>query len=257
MASPRKKSPRAPSIALDEAIDRVNKVYGKERRHAVPTDVVAQDLGYKSANNGAALSMLASLRYYGLLERPKDGHLAVSKEFESYTYAPNESMRAKILHQWLRTPPIFAEMLDKYAEHLPSDATLRYDLIQQGFTPAGAESFIQVFRRSVSFAGTPAEVEDGSPNVEVRSEDSSQPIAQAVPVVDPAVNTQRQGDPPTMAELVTAPNSIPDTAGMDQIPVRLGRGRRAWLVVPQPFYNADKERLKAQIDLLLADDDEG
>lgn len=256
MASPRKKSPRAPSIPLDEAIDRVNKVYGKERRHAVPTDVVAQDLGYKNANNGAALSMLASLRYYGLLERPKDGHLAVSKEFESYTYAPDESMRAKILHQWLRTPPIFAEMLDKYAEHLPSDATLRYDLIQQGFTPAGAESFIQVFRRSVSFAGAPAEVEDGPPNVEARPEASSQPIAQAVPVVDPAIDHQRQPPPPRMAELV-APSSTPDAAGMDQIPVRLGRGRRAWLVVPQPFYKADKERLKAQIDLLLADDDEG
>ena len=44
---------------------------------------------------------------------------------------------------------------------------------------------------------------------------------------------------------------------IDQIPVRLSGGRRAWLVVPIPFYTADKSRLKAQIDLLLAEDEEG
>lgn len=42
----------------------------------------------------------------------------------------------------------------------------------------------------------------------------------------------------------------------DRIPVRLTAGRKAWLEIPTPFYAADKARLKAQIDLLLAEDDE-
>jgi hypothetical protein len=41
----RKKSPRAPSISLDEALERVLRIYEKEKRHAAPTEVVVQDMG--------------------------------------------------------------------------------------------------------------------------------------------------------------------------------------------------------------------
>ena len=47
-----------------------------------------------------------------------------------------------------------------------------------------------------------------------------------------------------------------DDGELDRIPVRLPGGRRAWLSIPTPFYAADKERLKAQIDLLLTEEDE-
>jgi hypothetical protein len=41
----------------------------------------------------------------------------------------------------------------------------------------------------------------------------------------------------------------------DRIPIRLTGGRRAYVEVPTPLYESDKLRLKAQIDLLLADED--
>jgi hypothetical protein len=40
----------------------------------------------------------------------------------------------------------------------------------------------------------------------------------------------------------------------DRIPIRLPGGRRAWLEIPPVFYEADKARIKAQIDLLLTED---
>ncbi len=46
-----------------------------------------------------------------------------------------------------------------------------------------------------------------------------------------------------------------DEGDLDRIPVRLPGGRRAWLLIPAPFYNADKARLKAQIDLLFTEED--
>ena len=49
-------------------------------------------------------------------------------------------------------------------------------------------------------------------------------------------------------------NEVP--ASYDRIPVRLSAGRKAWLEIPTPLYAADKARLKAQIDLLLAEDEE-
>src|SRR5205814_1139396 len=104
------------------------------------TDVVAQNIGYKSANNGAALAALASLRYFGLLERPKDGFLAVTKDVEAFKFAPDERMKRSLLLGFLRRPQLYAELLEKYDSGLPSDANLRYELIQRGFTPASAES---------------------------------------------------------------------------------------------------------------------
>lgn len=55
-------------------------------------------------------------------------------------------------------------------------------------------------------------------------------------------------------DLAPAASSDAD-AGHDRIPVRLQGGRRAWLWIPTVFYESDKQRLKAQIDLLLTEDE--
>lgn len=241
----RKKSPRAPSIPLDEAIEKAVRVYEREKRHAAPTDAVAQDLGYKSANNGAALSTLASLRYYGLVDRPEEGKLAVTKDVEVYQYAPDLKVRQQVLQRLLRTPVVFADLLDKFPSGLPSDATLRFELINRGFAPASAEAVISVFRKSVNFVG---------PMV-------AEPTEEGADL--PAVAVESEQLPKANPGGASVSSSLPHGAGAnldqnaDQIPVRLSGGRRAWLVIPSPFYSADKKRLKAQIDLLICEDDEG
>ncbi len=240
----RKKSPRAPTMALDEAIERALKVYEKERRHPAPVDAVANAIGYKAASSGSALQALASLRYYGLLERPKDGHLAATKDMEAYQFAPSEDLRGTLRVRWLRTPPLFAELLDHYQGGLPSDATLRFDLIQRGFLPGTAESVISVFRRSVDFA---------------RYYEQAQQVASKE--VDMADNTNEGILPSVRQEASQAEPAVikeleQQVVDADKIPVRLSGGRRAWLTIPTPFYAADKNRLKAQIDLLLTDDEE-
>ena len=243
----RKKSPRAPSLALDDAIERVMRVYERERRHPAPTDVVAQHLGYKSANNGAALAALASLRSYGLLEKAGDGKLAIPREVEDYRFAPDESMKAALRKRWLETPTVFRDLLQKYGSGLPSDATLRFDLIGRGFSPASAETTLQLFRKSVAFSQVRAAL---GPEAEVKASDvlegasSSNASKGAAPV---AVSPVPVSD---------ADTETPAQNGVDRIPVRLSGGRRAWVEVPTPFFSADKGRLKAQIDLLLTDDDE-
>lgn len=253
----RKKSPRAPSIALDEALDRALKAYGKERLHAAPTEVVAQNLGYKSANNGAALSALASLRYYGLVERPKDGLLAITKDVESYKFSPSDEHKQSLLIDFLKKPAIFAELLVQYESGLPSDANIRYELIQRGFSPNAAESAVTVFRKSVDFAGffsVPQTIsEEGEKSSEVLQVDSKElhntHSSQPAPVEHSTVAARSQSIGTNSMPVVT-------TGDGDQIPIRLHGGRRAWLVIPAPFYEADKVRLKAQIDLLLTQDEE-
>jgi hypothetical protein len=240
----RKKSPRAPSIPLEEALEKALRVYEKEKRYPAPTEVVAQDMGYKSANNGAALSALASLRYFGLLEKPEDGKLAVSKDVENYQYAPDPKIKSELLLKWLRAPAIFADLLDRYPEGLPSDANLRFDLMNRGFSPAAGDSAVSVFRRSAEFAGySPSSLQRNESNPgeqltgEAIIENRTAPVASHVAGVSKP----------------TLPSGFPVDES-DKIPVRLSEGRKAWLVIPTPFYEADKLRLKAQIDLLLTED---
>ncbi len=240
----RKKSPRAPSIPLDEAVERVLKIYDKERRHAAPTDVIAQNLGYKNANNGAALSMIASLRSYGLLEKAPEGKLAVSKDAETYRFAPSDELKSQLRIKWLKTPNVFSELLDKYVGGLPSDASIRFELIQKGFTPASAESTLTILKKSVDF-----------------SKFFEQPlldddIEQEQGAVEPKPQVEKDDSVSNVQPKATDVPLVSSVAGFDRIPVRLAGGRRAWLEIPTPFYAADKLRLKAQIDLLLTEEEE-
>ncbi len=254
---PRKKSPRAPTLPLDEAVDRVMKAYDRERLHPAPTDVVAQNLGYKGASSGSALSALASLRYYGLLERPKDGYLAVTKEVEAFKFAPDEALKRSFLLNFLRRPALFSELLEKYSTGLPSDANLKYDLIQRGFLPASASEVVLVFRRSVEFTS----YFDGAESDTQIKDDSSFP-GQAPQVEAPLAAAPQESMPETRpASASPSANSsqapeLTQEGEHDRIPVRLPGGRRAWLVIPTPFFAADRQRLKAQIDLLLTQDEE-
>jgi len=247
----RKKSPRAPSIALGDAIEKASKIYDMERCHAAPIEGVVKHIGYKNAANGAALATVASLKYYGLLERPKEGMLAVSKDVESFRFAPNEVTKQALVTRWLKSPPVFAEFLDKYPEGLPSDATLKFELIQRGFSPPAADICLQVFRRSVDYAhyfeqSQSAQMEpqlDGdatSRSVEVAPLYSAGYVVQPSPAMD---------HPQPIA-------NVPLIDDVDRIPVRLAGGRRAWIEIPMPFYDADKERLRKQLDLLLTNDEE-
>jgi hypothetical protein len=244
--SPRKRSPRAPSIDLEQALERVLRVYDQERLHAAPLDAVAQALGHKNANNGSAGATIASLRYFDLLERPRDGFLSVSKSVETYKYAPDEEMKRQIILEFLKRPPLYQELLEKYTVGLPSAATLKYELIQKGFLPQAVDSVLAAFVQSVSFARY---FEDQSKNIQPEqsitiSKNEQRPD---VEVVMRKSEIQQNTD----AQFLSIP-----AGDMDQIPIRLSGGRKAWIAIPTPFYESDKARIKAQIDVLFADIDD-
>jgi hypothetical protein len=241
----RKRSPRAPSIGLEQALERAIRVYDQERLHAAPVDAVAQALGFKNASNGSAAVSIASLRYFGLLERPKDGFLSASKSVETYKYAPEEEMKKQIVLEFLKTPPLYKELLEKYSIGLPSTATLKYDLIQRGFLPQAVDSVLAAFLQSVSYAKyfdlhSPSNV----------SEESRIPPLHEEP--EPETEDFKFQQLQIKSEESPKAFLVP-TGEVDQIPIRLSGGRKAWLNIPTPFFESDKARIKAQIDVLFAD----
>lgn len=261
----RKNSPRAPTLSLDEAIARTAKIYKEEGRHAAPAEVAMRHIGY-TGKNGAALSALASLGYWGLIERPRDGLVMITKPFEDYEFTPDEEHKRQLLIEFVRNPPLFASLLDQYQERLPSEATLKYDLIQRGFNPNAAAVCMAVFKRSVEFARYFEKGAVSTTSPEANQQDIIQTLEASIPAQQPENGVMPSPvilAPPSQSE--PERQSLQDYSGLqsnniepgiDRIPIRLAGGRRAWLEIPTPFFSADKKRLKKHIDLLLTDDEE-
>lgn len=242
MVQIRKKSPRSPSLPLEQAVDKVLRIYEKEGKHPIPVDIAAKDIGYKDAKSGASLTALASLKYFGLLIKPKEGYVAVSKEVEDYKFYPNVEMRRDIVLRWLNAPKVYAELLSKFAERLPSDATLKYELIQLGFSEQVANDCLVHFKKSVEFAGFYSVPTNG---VEAENNTKTEFSNNTTELVDPVSRGQ---------EVEENPGAITKGIDSDRFPIRLSGGRRAWLEIPVPFFTKDKELIKSQVELILTDD---
>lgn len=240
-SAPRRKSPSAPSWGLQEAFDRAQEIYDKEGRHAVDREVAAKDMGYKSIRSGAALAALGTLKAYSLIESPSPGMVAVTQAVEEYKLSPKEADRRRVAIECLKSPKIFAELLDKFKDKLPSDEALTFDLVRMGFKEKSARDTVRVFRESVDFARY--------------FEGTEMPYGDDSDVGDVESNSEvggRAERPPQRVETVYG-----EEAGFDRIPIRLAGGRRAWLEVPQPFYSQDKEVIKKQVQIIITDDEGG
>lgn len=159
--------------------------------------------------------------------------------------APDERLKRALLIGFFKRPALYNDLLEKFSSGLPSDANLKFELIQRGFAPHMADGALSVFKKSLNFV----DYFNSDNDVVVEMEDESFEDAQSNDLVQ--LNPQPVKD---AREPVNFSRGDEVLDG-DRIPVRLTDGRRAWLIIPMPFYDADKVRLKAQIDLLLTDEE--
>ncbi|MEY4210523.1 MAG: hypothetical protein RLZ92_903, partial [Pseudomonadota bacterium] len=108
-----------------------------------------------------------------------------------------------------------------------------------------------VFRKSVEFAGYFDGASNSAPDTASIDGDGEMPGSQVESIEQQKAEAKATDN---LSEKQLQLSSEP--INIDKIPVRLFGGRRAWLHIPTPFYEADKSRLKAQIDLLITEEDE-
>ncbi|MDT4966833.1 MAG: hypothetical protein QOJ64_1570, partial [Acidobacteriota bacterium] len=145
-----KRSPNYPSLTLEQAYEKVRKVYDEEHTHAAPREVVALALGYTSLN-GASLSVIGTLVAYGLLEKVGTGNLKVSADTVSILELDEgHPKRQEALDRLAFTPKLFAELKETFGASPPSDINLKHFLIQdKAFLPKAAMDVIRVYRANL------------------------------------------------------------------------------------------------------------
>lgn len=190
------RSPKYPSLGLDAAVQAVKKIYDKERRAAVPQEVIGKALGYDSPSgklSGPALSKIGSLRQFGLLEKVQ-GKLKISDlALDFVVHSPNDSAYQSAARKAFQNPPLFAELLRECKG--ASDDALRAHLVKAGFSEEATAKIIRAFRDSIAFAKLDGE-DYNDDEVEIEQEDVSddEPEKKRPPERDRRNQPQQGGD---------------------------------------------------------------
>lgn len=167
MTKIRTRSPSHPAVDLREALDLVARLHRSDKRHEVEREVAAQNLGY-SGLNGRAMSILASLSQYGLIEKVGDGRVRVSELAVKILYPTDERDKRSNLQHAALAPKLFQELHDRYGGGLPSDGNLVSVLVRDGFQESAATNVVRVLRSTFEFVRLDTEEEEAAraPSVE-------------------------------------------------------------------------------------------
>ncbi len=141
------RSPNCPQLSFAEAAEKGRKVYEEEHTHHADKLVVANDLGYTTIN-GRSLSLIGTLRQYGILEGSRQAMRVSDDAVAYYELEDGPEKQAASVRMAFR-PPLFAELRSQYGETLPSEANLRHWLIKKGFLPKAATDIIRVYKSNL------------------------------------------------------------------------------------------------------------
>jgi len=155
------RSPSYPVFDLKEAIQKAEAVYNSEKRSATTLEVIASHMGY-SQPTGPGGRAVSALRQFGLIEE-SGGKYRVSDLGYILIHFDRVSPEWKgAVRQAATRPVLFRELAEEFPNGLPSDATLRNDLLKKGFNPAAISDVVSIIRNTISLVGEAQEMYAGT-----------------------------------------------------------------------------------------------
>ena len=145
------RSPGYPVFGLKEAIQKAEAVYQEEKRTATTPDVIASHIGYSQAA-GPGGRAVSALRQYGLIEETSGRYRISELGYTLIHFDHNSDEWKRAVSEAAKRPTLFKELIEKYGNSLPSDATLRNELLGRGFNPTSIPDVVSIFRDTMSLA---------------------------------------------------------------------------------------------------------
>ncbi len=166
----RVRSPAYPMISLDEAIEKVNILWEKEKNNPFPKEAAMEDLGYDTYA-GYSARVISAIKQFGLISEAQGNLVITEKGIDISLHSPDDIDYISIVKEIALYPNIYRKLYNEYSGDLPSDATLKIKLIKDhGFNAGKIDKFIKGFRRTLTFSGLIRVEEDceGNDDEEVR-----------------------------------------------------------------------------------------
>jgi hypothetical protein len=145
-----------PFFGLEEAIEKARAFHKEERKSSAPVASAIKHFGY-AEKSGNGRQTLSALLQFGLLEdEGKKDDRQVKLTDRALTIlldVPESQARLAALQECVRTPKLYATLLAKYQDDLPSDHTIGFFLQKEfDFNPKTLKAFIEDFRASLAYA---------------------------------------------------------------------------------------------------------
>lgn len=150
----RHRSPNYPAVGLNDAVDRLQKLYAKNGRAGAPAEIAAVHIGFGKAH-GQAMSVLSALKKFGLVSEVNGRIAPTQRGLEIVNLTAGDPRRAKALHDAVLEPPIYRELIEQHRDTgWPSDEALSSELVTyKGFNPNAAPSFVADLKASLEYSG--------------------------------------------------------------------------------------------------------
>jgi len=174
------RSPNYPAFGLGSALEKVRKVYDKDKRNPTTPLVIAGHLGYKQVD-GPGGRAVSCLRQYGLLEESA-GMLRVSDLAFNLLHLPAEDPeRAVLMRQAALKPNLYRQLHEDYPNGIPSDSTLTSNLLKREFNPGSIADLIADFRDTMAVAKVYDVSENGDEDESKMDSQTNQAVTSKMP----------------------------------------------------------------------------
>lgn len=145
------RSPSYPVFDLKTAVEKTKVVYDNEKRSATTAEVIASHMGYSQAN-GPGGRAVSALRQFGLIEETGGKYRVSDTGYTLAHYDQDSDEWKAAANRAAKQPALFKELLADHPDGLPSDATLKTELLKREFNPGVVGDVISIFRSSLSLA---------------------------------------------------------------------------------------------------------
>lgn len=226
---PRPRSRAYPVQDLDACLDDVGTILRKLGRGNFERELLAEALGYQSADGGLAARKIAAATQFGLLRR-RQGRYRPTELAERILHPADAQEQRLGLLESVETPPLHAEVLARFRSQGRLPAELANFLFRDfRVTAAAAPKAADVLLRSTVQAGLTDE--DGR-----------------------FVGMQPGHEPPELVANLAgrggSPAASTEEPGAQRLEVLLTGGRKAVLLLPPGLTRADVAILEKQIEIL-------
>jgi hypothetical protein len=244
------RSPSYPGINLETAIKRARGFYQHERRNAAPFAVAATHWGFGAKSSGAFVT-IAALKSFGLMEeldRAASGRIVKLTDAALRIILDERPVslerEAQIKISALR-PKAHAALWKKYGVSLPSDSTLRHELIfSERFNENTVDEFVREYKETIRFAKLTAS-DTVAEEAEDKSEDSDSEEEREDGVQEPA----RDSNSGTPKMPPPAPRKDPGTLLTQALVVSIPRSFRVDINVHgDELKKEDLTKIKSQFN---------
>lgn len=143
------RSPNYPAYSLRSCMDWISRIWEKEGRTPVSSEIAAIAAGYKGLS-GPSRTAIASMKKFGLLDESSDG-VRVSPLALSIIHPVKSGEDTLALREAALRPALFVQLAEQHLD-ASVQAITSFLITRMGFSHTGAVTCAEAFKDTVQFA---------------------------------------------------------------------------------------------------------